>query len=376
MTEEMVVSSGVLDKTWGKLLHNKIPDELLMLSNSKNEYYWDKVDEKNVNYLARHCLHHPWCNHFALALMCLTDRNLSPLSIFNISSVLNARFRNIFTHNKLSQMEELLPYHIEQYVTGQILSDHSDRQRQSILSGYNNYSFNLKKWLGTQFSEDIQVQLSKYVLPNLPFDNRDFNVRSKAIQSAKTKREEDTSAVTPLLPEIRAEGHLRWNQVSRLRAAFKEAIARVREQRLPLPMEFRYEESEYAGERWHFILRDLKGFGQFHGKKRAYREFKDEFCVLEFVRAEKLNGGSEGDGPWFLDILRLKLLGNWDTEYTSAGHRSKVIDYLNQWGYKIKEEGKTISPFSPRNSGLLIQGFETTRTARITNKLLINIEPI
>ena len=42
-----------------------------------------------------------------------------------------------------------------------------------------------------------------------------------------------------------------------------------------------------------------------------YREFKDEFCVLEFVRAEKLDDGTEGDGPWFLDILRLKSLGNW-----------------------------------------------------------------
>ncbi|KQX53886.1 hypothetical protein [Paenibacillus sp. Soil724D2] len=30
----------------------------------------------------------------------------------------------------------------------------------------------------------------------------------------------------------------------------------------------------------------------------------------------------------------------------------------------------------PRNPGLLIQGFETTRTARLANKLLINIEPI
>ncbi len=46
-----------------------------------------------------------------------------------------------------------------------------------------------------------------------PYDNRDFSVRTKAITNAKTKRKEDTSAVTPLLPEIRAEGHLRWNQV-------------------------------------------------------------------------------------------------------------------------------------------------------------------
>ncbi|MBE1445302.1 hypothetical protein [Paenibacillus sp. OAS669] len=41
----------------------------------------------------------------------------------------------------------------------------------------------------------------------------------------------------------------------------------------------------YVGERWHFILSDLKGFGQFQGDKKSFRE---EDCVLEFVKAEKL----------------------------------------------------------------------------------------
>ncbi|MNI55192.1 hypothetical protein D3C73_1101260 [compost metagenome] len=128
----------------------------------------------------------------------------------NITSSLNARFRDLFDHFKLSAMEEFLPTHIEQYVTGQILPDHSDRQRQSILTGYNTFMFNLKKWLGTKFNDEKQTALSAYLLPNLPYDNRDFSVRTKAITNAKTKRKEDTSAVTPLLPEIRAEGHLRW----------------------------------------------------------------------------------------------------------------------------------------------------------------------
>ncbi|MGO4375874.1 site-specific integrase, partial [Paenibacillus sp. MCAF20] len=186
----------------------------------------------------------------------------------------------------------------------------------------------------------------------------------------------DTSAVTPLLPEIRAEGHLRWNQISRLREAFHKAIANVRAQQLPLPIEFHYDESEYVGERWHFILRDLYGFGQFQRETRRYRDFKDEDCVLEFVKAEKLEDGTEGDGPWFLEILRLRLLGNWATDYTSDEHKEKVLNYLKHWGYELEDGGKTIAPFLPRNPGLLIQGFETTRTARLTNKLLINIEPI
>ncbi|MCY9698127.1 hypothetical protein [Paenibacillus alginolyticus] len=375
MSTAVHLQEEIQDKPWGSLLYGKIPEDLLLLSDPNGDYYWEKVEEKNIKYFVRQCIGHPWANHFALALMCLSDRNLTPQSIMNITSVLNARFRDLFTEFKLSAMEEFMPSHVEQYVTGQILTNHSDRQRQSILTGYNTFMFNLKKWLGTKFSDEKQAALSVYILPNLPYDNRDFSARTKAITNAKTKRKEDTSAVTPLLPEIRAEGHLRWNQVSRLREAFRKAIADVREQRLPLPMEFHYDESEYVGERWHFILRDLKGFGQFQGEKKRYREFKDEDCVLEFVRAEKLEDGSEGDGPWFLDLLRLRLLGHWATDYISDEHREKAMNYLNHWGYEIEDGGKN-APFLPRNPGLLIQGFETTRTARLTNKLLINIEPI
>lgn len=365
----------IQEKTWGSLLYGKIPEDLLLLIDPNGDYYWEKVEEKNIKYFIRQCVGNPWANHFGLALMCLSDRNLTPQSIMNITSVLNARFRDLFSHFKLSAMEEFLPSHVEQYLTGQILPDHSDRQRQSILTGYNTFMFNLKKWLGTKFSDDKQAALSVYMLPDIPYDNRDFSARTKAITNAKTKRKEDTSAVTPLLPEIRAEGHLRWNQVSRLREAFRKAVADAREQRVPLPIEFYYDESEYVGERWHFILRDLKGFGQFQGEKKSYKEFKDEDCVLEFVKAEKLEDGSEGDGPWFLDLLRLKLLGHWATDYITDEQREKAINYLNHWGYEIEDGGKN-APFLPRNPGLLIQGFETTRTARLTNKLLINIEPI
>lgn len=80
-------------KNWVSLLHNKIPEELLLLCDPNGDYYWDKVEEKNIKYFARQCVGHPWANQFALALMCLSDRNLTPQSIMNITSVLNARFR-------------------------------------------------------------------------------------------------------------------------------------------------------------------------------------------------------------------------------------------------------------------------------------------
>ncbi|MUT67095.1 site-specific integrase [Paenibacillus sp. NEAU-GSW1] len=364
------------NKTWQIQLENKITDVILCLCDLDGESFWNKVEEKNLSYFIRKSAGTPWGNHFALALLSLSNRNLSPASISSMTTVLNARFRELFHHFQLSSMAEFSPTHVEQYLSGQILKEHSDRQRQSFLTFYGSITFNLNKWVGSKFTTEKQEELAPYVLPLLPFDNRDFSVREKAITTAKNKRKEDTSAVTPLLPEIRAEGHLRWNQVRRLREAFRSAVAKARAERIALPIEFNYDETEYAGERWYFQLVDLKGLGSYQGRKKTYREFNDEDIVLEFIKAEKLDDGSVGDGPWFLDLLRMRLLGNWATDYISEEHKKNCIDYLNQWGYDIKEGGEIPSPFLPRNKGLLIQGFETTRTARLTNRLLINIEPI
>lgn len=160
MSTAVHILEEIQDKVWVFLLNGKIPEDLLLLTDPSGDYYWDKVEEKNIKYFVSQCVGHPWANQFALALMCLSDRNLTPQSIMNITSVLNARFRDLFSHFKLSSMEEFLPSHLEQYVTGQILPEHSDRQRQTILTGYNTFMFNLKKWLGTKFDDDKQAALS------------------------------------------------------------------------------------------------------------------------------------------------------------------------------------------------------------------------
>lgn len=63
----------IQDKTWGALLSGKVSEELLLLSDPNGDYYWDKVEEKNIKYFVRQCAGHPWANHFALALICLSD---------------------------------------------------------------------------------------------------------------------------------------------------------------------------------------------------------------------------------------------------------------------------------------------------------------
>lgn len=369
--------SKIEEKQWYKLLHNKLPEELLLLQGPQGSFYLDQVEDKNIRYLSKHIVQHAWGNQLAFGVMCVTARNLTPQSIMNITSSLNARIRDLFDCFQLSSFEELLPSHIEQYVTGQVIKDHSDRQRQGFITFYNTFYFNMQKWFKTQFTDEQQQSLAKYMLPQLPFDNRDFNARTKAISSAKTKRKEDTSAITPLLPEIRAEGHLRWNQINRLRETYREALKRVISEGLTLPIEFSYEESEYANERWYFKLWDYTSFDfeAFDANVRS-SVVDDEECFVEFIRAENLDDGSDGDGPWFLDILKKRLLGNWEANHTKVKDRAEILKYLKQWGYDEEDTSATIAPFASRNLGILTQGFHITRRQRLSDKLLINVEPI
>ncbi|SMF85805.1 hypothetical protein SAMN05661091_3161 [Paenibacillus uliginis N3/975] len=179
------------------------------------------------------------------------------------------------------------------------------------------------------------------------------------------------------MPEVRAEGHLRWNQINRLREAYRETPKRVKSEGLTLPIEFSYEESEYANERWYFKLWDFTSF-DFEVLDSDVRSSKvdDQECFVEFIRAENLDDELDGDGPWFLNILKMRILGNWEANHTKAEDRTEILEYLKQWGYDEEDTSTTIAPFFSRNPGLLTQGFQITRRQRISDRLLINIEPI
>ncbi|MEX2007284.1 MAG: hypothetical protein WD992_00740, partial [Candidatus Levyibacteriota bacterium] len=66
------------------------------------------------------------------------------------------------------------------------------------------------------------------------------------------------------LPQIRAEGHFRLNQMIRLRTAYLKAIEQGRKRPDALPLEFRYDEPERIGERFYFRLWDKPSFVLHH----------------------------------------------------------------------------------------------------------------
>ncbi|WP_222429966.1 hypothetical protein [Paenibacillus cremeus] len=164
------------------------------------------------------------------------------------------------------------------------------------------------------------MKLTSYMLPHMPFDNRDFSARAKANSGAKNKRKEDTSAITPLLPELRAVGHLRWNQIHRLREAFKRIVTAAKKENRSLPLDFYYDESEYANERWYFVLWNVPSFErEYEGKNGYLEQRKDEF-FLEFIRVERLH--------WFVTSM---LRGIYETSGTTGDIEDKkkqLIEYM------------------------------------------------
>lgn len=357
-------------KNWYQMLTGKIDPALLTLKNYDDEYYWDNVDPNSLRYYVTNVVDTSWKNHMGLSLLCVTDRKLSPQSIYNLMSNINSKLKNLFTAASLNEMSEFNYSIVEKYLTGELLSEHTDRQKESFLNAYGSFVFNVSKWVTTQFTNDQQNSFSGFIFPKLPFDNRDFSARTKALDAAKETRKSEASAVTPLLPEIRAESHFRWNQVDRLRKAMRDVLEQAKRDHKSLPIEFSYEESEFANERWHFVLWDKESFAECYGVGTS--TVNEVF--LEFLKAEKIDDGSPGDGLWFLDILRHRLIGKWDSEYLSEDERNTIVTFLEEWGYEEAENGQ--APFFHRNPGLLTQSVFIVRNSKKFNKMLINLEPI
>lgn len=47
-------------------------------------------------------------------------------------------------------------------------------------------------------------------------------------EQAQNTRKSETDVIVPLLPQIRAEGQFRWNQISRLRQAYLKACEQAK----------------------------------------------------------------------------------------------------------------------------------------------------
>lgn len=373
-------------KSWYTQLQEKIAKEILELKDLRGNYCFDSVDENLLKYFVKNIAELPWANHLALEMLVTTMQNLSPDTVNRTFKILSNRFKDIFSRFELVDFNEFDPdIHMYNYVKGEILADHSLNQRAQFLKRYNLVNYRVRTWVRRKASPDIADVLERFIFPTPSFDKRDFSsLQKRANEIAQQTRKLETSALTPLLPQIRAEGHFRRNQLLRLRNKVREVFTAAKENGWPLPIEFDYDESN--GERFFFKLWDRPSFVLAHSEKYtpysnkaasnktdAYAD-KNKAYFVEFIRSERMDDGTVGEGLWFLELMKEDVLGQW-YKYKSDDEIQKRLDFLYQWGYVSEEKGSYPVPFYAGHKGILVLGKFIAEAQKKVEGILFPIEP-
>ena len=364
----------------------KMDTKLMCLKNGRSEFLIDKVDQRNLKYLNNNCLNFDWKNHLLLIILIEVAQNKDTLTIKRIIATLSTRFKDIFNHFNITRLLDFdLNVHLYGYLKGEIFPNDSNSKRSELLSCYTGSEYNTKKWIHNNLSFEEQEYYKQFLLQPISFDPRDFSLRKLAKEQAQTIRKDETDAIVPMLPTIRAEANLRWNQMKRLRDAFHQQIQELETKSFSLPIEFFYDEPERIGERFHFRLWDKPSFVLHHQihfseniikqateKKGTYSD-KNNAYFLEFIRAESIEDESEGEGLWFNELIEFNVLGAWSTYRPNEEHK-RILKFLSFWGYEQEHQQKPV-PFFSHHKGILTPSTFVTFHKDKVKGLLIDVEP-
>ena len=360
--------------------------KVMCLQNSRGEFLIDKVDERILKYLNNNCLSFGWENQLLLITLIETVRNIDVNTTGKMLGTLHPRFKDIFINFNLTKFLDFnADIHLYAYLKGDIFPNDSNNKRSRLLNFYRLTEYNTKKWIHNNLSFEEQEHYKQFLLQPTSFDSRDFSFQKLAKEQAQTIRKDETDAIVLMLPTIRAEANLRWNQMKRLRDAFHQQIKEVQTKSLSLPIEFYYDEPERIGERFHFRLWDKPSFVLHHQKdfseiviKQATQKkltYSDEnnAYFLEFIRAELMEGESEGEGLWFNELIEINVLGSW-YKYRPIEEHERILKFLSLWGYEQEQQQKP-SPFSSGHKGILTPSTFVTLHKDKAKGLLIDVEP-
>lgn len=359
---------------------------LMCLKNGRSEFLIDKVDQRNLKYLNNNCLNFDWMNHLLLIILIETAQNKDAGTIRKIIGILNTRFKDISNHFNITRFLDFDPnVHLYGYLKDEIFPNDSNSKRSELLKCYSGAECTTQKWIYNNLSLEKQEYFKPFLLQPILFDPRDFSFQKLAKEQAQTIRKDETDAIVPMLPTIRTEANLRWNQMKRLRDAFHQQIQEVETKSLSLPIEFFYDEPERIGERFHFHLWDKPSFVLHHQthfseviikqatqKKVTYSD-KNNAYFLEFIRAESIENESEGEGLWFNELIEFNVLGNW-LAYRPIEEHERILNFLSLWGYE-KGHQKKPAPFRSRHKGILTPSTFVTLHKDKAQGLLIDVEP-
>ena len=310
---------------------------------------WRAVDRRHVHSLI--CTVHAesavWFEHLTLLTAVLASYiGLDAATVKQPITNLHGRWRQLFLAYGFTAVADWQPEeHLPRYFHDQPFPD-SLNTRQDFLQAYTADAEYSQAYLKALPRAEREIYL-QWTLPAFSRrEARKISRRPEIVEAQKQQRKLETDALTPHLPKIRGEAHLRWNELKRLRTTFGEALALIESGQKTVPLAFSYEEPG-SGQRFHFMVWDRPHFVLAHReyyqhsaisrakKQIQQRDSKPFFYLLEFVKAEHLahsETSATSDGPlWFGDLLRYGLLRDGpfrgDTE-----ELQRQRSYLESWG--------------------------------------------
>lgn len=378
-------------------LRGHLPDAVLYApftcGDTQSAHRWPAVHDRVVRYLERHVIRQHWGASLALGAAIVTARRRDVRTVREQLARLHRGFSLLFGAAGVQRLapgdiNALLPTYLN--LNGVPFPGMSGHTRVTFLSTYHTWAGMLTGW-HTGLPHEQQVVYEPYLLPEIhplyvPAIRRQ---QREVLRQQRVHRKEETGAILPHLAAIRATAHQRYQQLVRLEVACAQAIADAATA-AALPFEFSYEDDvrspldeEPHVQRLYFRLWDRRSFALQHADRysaatrsnarrglQAFASERDE-PFIEFVRAESAGGeggvrgvGQEQEqdgrteeeegpapGPWFLDLLRHRVVG-WADRCSEDRLR-----YLQGWGYGVRDsEGRTArycSPFASKVSGLL-----------------------
>jgi integrase len=343
-------------------LRDLLPDDVFHAPRTwgdpSNRGRWPAPHPKVTRHLAHAVLMQPWSAHLALAAAVISAKRLDPNTIRSYVVAVNAKMRGLFDALGIEAMDQWRPAEvIPAYLREELLPRDTTRTRANFWSNYSTFQKHMRHWMAA-LTEEERERYRPYVLPVVePWVVEGLTKVYSSYEESKAERKQATDAVVPYFADMRAEAHRRFNRISRLRQAYRQALAEA-QRRGPnaFPLAFSLDEPGSDGatvEQLHFRLWDRRSFILAHKEhwspltideaaRRRGRYAQLEWpthLLVEYVRADRLIDGAPADGLWFDDLYRLNLVG----EGPVLGSIEQVTEkqrYLRSFGYGRR-------PFNP-----------------------------
>ncbi|WP_047155524.1 site-specific integrase [Aneurinibacillus tyrosinisolvens] len=382
----MVEAKPIPTSEWYPKFEGKVDEHILHLQDARGMFLLDKVNERILKYFYNNCIAKPWSNHILFTTLVQVDKNLDVNTIYKYIRGINPRMNDLFSIYSLHDMNEFdVNIHMYAYLKGDVYSEHTNSMRADFLTKYNTLSYSTNKWLQQKLSSDQQTYFEQFLFPMPSFDSRDFSFTKLALEERQNNRKDETDAIVPYLPEIRATARFRWSQIKRLREAFHKAIEDAQKQPHSMPLDFNYDEPERIGERFYFRLWDKASFVLHHqeqfpesvlqmamNRKGRYSDDNNHFFV-EFVKAERLYDEDDAEGLWFSELIIEGVIGQWSQNATQEEMLQKR-SLLSIWGYGEEASKKNPIPFFSGHKGVLNPSIFVSLHQDKTDGILFDVE--